>query len=411
MLGKRWLASVAALSVVLTALVPLGATAASAVDNAVLQLKKSLVGDQTVFAPGDTFEYEIVVGCSSTLDLGCLDAALTDALPEPLVLNPANPDPVTASVAPDGTADVVLDGTTGFTVTPRQEDSDGNIGLLAGGTMTVTVNVQVPTGTSGDFDGAKITNTAHADAGNAAEVQSSADVTLRVDTTLAASLSKRVSPTTVPAVPGRSVEWTIAPGNASNQTVDTIVMQDPAAPPFAFAPNLELAGVDVTDPAGATGHEVEYWVTGTWTNAPPNPIGSAGGVRVSFTGSFAPGATGEVKLRTRTTDAVAAIPEGGSVTASFFQSPVELPRDRILRAAATRVATGGHLVLVSHAAAPSWAPGHGGDFPSPASELAMLDPAPDDWDTVTAEVRTRAITAPDGEPATLDDTVVVLRRR
>ncbi len=99
------------------------------------------------------------------------------------------------------------------------------------------------------------------------------------------------------------------------------------------------------------------------------------------------------------------------VTASFFQSPVELPRDRILRAAATRVAAGGHLVLVSHAAAPSWAPGHGGDFPSPASELAMLDPAPDDWDTVTAEVRTRAITGPDGEPATLDDTVVVLRRR
>ncbi|PIJ03100.1 hypothetical protein BMH28_03240, partial [Leucobacter sp. OLCS4] len=77
----------AALSVVLTALVPLGATAASAADNAVLQLKKSLVGEQTVFEPGDTFEYEIVVGCSSTLDLGCLDAALTDALPEPLVLN------------------------------------------------------------------------------------------------------------------------------------------------------------------------------------------------------------------------------------------------------------------------------------------------------------------------------------
>lgn len=256
MLGRRWLASVAALSVVLTALVPLGATAASAADNAVLQLKKSLVGEQTVFAPGDTFEYEIVVGCSSTLDLGCLDAALTDALPEPLVLNPANPEPVTASVAPGGTADVVLDGTTGFTVTPQQQDADGNTGLLAGGTMIVTVNVQVPADTSGEFNGAKITNTAKADAGNAAEVQSSADITLRVDTTLAASISKRVSPATVPAVPGRAVEWTIAPGNASNQTVDTIVMQDPAAPPFTFAPNLELVGVDVTEPAGATGHEV-----------------------------------------------------------------------------------------------------------------------------------------------------------
>lgn len=99
------------------------------------------------------------------------------------------------------------------------------------------------------------------------------------------------------------------------------------------------------------------------------------------------------------------------VTASFFQSPVELPRERILRAAAARVASGGHLVLVSHAAAPSWAPSHGGDFPSPESELAMLDPDPDEWETVTAEVRTRAITGPDGAPATLDDSVVVLRRR
>lgn len=324
MLGRRWLASAAALSVVLTALVPLGATAASAADTAVLQIKKSLVGEQTVFAPGDTFEYEIVVGCSSTLDLGCLDAALTDALPEPLVLNPANPDPVTASVAPGGTADVALDGTTGFTVTPQQKDAGGNTGLLAGGTMTVTVNVQVPAGISGEFNGAKITNTAHADAGNAAEVQSSADVTLRVATTLAASVAKRVSPATVPAVPGRAVAWTVAPGNASNQTVDTIVMQDPAAPPFAFAPNLELVGVDVADPAGATGHEVEYWVNGSWGNAPPNPIGSAGGVRVTFTGSFTPGATGEVTLRTQTTDAVAAIPEGGSVeAANTAQATVE----------------------------------------------------------------------------------------
>ena len=99
------------------------------------------------------------------------------------------------------------------------------------------------------------------------------------------------------------------------------------------------------------------------------------------------------------------------VTASFFQSPVELPRERILRAAMTRVAPGGNLVLVSHAAAPSWAPGHGGDFPSPDSELALLAPSAAEWETLVSEVRSRAITGPDGEPAELDDTVVVLRRR
>ncbi len=101
------------------------------------------------------------------------------------------------------------------------------------------------------------------------------------------------------------------------------------------------------------------------------------------------------------------------VTASFFQSPVELPRAEILRAAASRVAPGGHLVLVAHAAAPSWAhEGHRAhaDFPSPEGELADLALDPAAWSTVVAEVRSRAITGPDGEPATLDDSVVVVQR-
>ncbi len=97
------------------------------------------------------------------------------------------------------------------------------------------------------------------------------------------------------------------------------------------------------------------------------------------------------------------------VTASFLQSPVELPRERILRAAAGRVAPGGRLVVISHAAPPSWAEGHPGPFPSPESELATLDLDPGQW-TVTAEVRTREATDPDGAPGTLDDTIVVAQR-
>lgn len=101
------------------------------------------------------------------------------------------------------------------------------------------------------------------------------------------------------------------------------------------------------------------------------------------------------------------------VTASFLQSPVELPRAEILRAAAKRVAPGGSLVIVAHAAAPSWAQqGHRlhADFPTPEQEIADLALDPGSWRTIAAEVRSREITDPDGNPATLDDSVVVVQR-
>lgn len=121
------------------------------------------------------------------------------------------------------------------------------------------------------------------------------------------------------------------------------------------------------------------------------------------------------------------------VTASYFQSPVALDRQRILQAAASLVSRSGHLLLTSHAAAPSWAdpegwqphddsPGHAGhdhthdhhgpaDFPSPQDELTMLALDPQEWETIRAEVVTRDTTAPDGSPGRLDDTIVLLRRR
>lgn len=105
------------------------------------------------------------------------------------------------------------------------------------------------------------------------------------------------------------------------------------------------------------------------------------------------------------------------VTASFLQSPVALDRRRILRRAADSLAPGGHLVLVSHGAPPPWAPpqlAERGDFPSPAAELAALGvPAGGDarWEVLTAELRERDTTGPDGRSTRLEDTVVVVRRR
>lgn len=101
------------------------------------------------------------------------------------------------------------------------------------------------------------------------------------------------------------------------------------------------------------------------------------------------------------------------VASSFLHSPVQLPRETILRHAATLVAPGGHLLVVGHAAAPPWADAsaHEHRFLSAAEELSMLELDPELWETVIAETRTRTSVGPDGILATLDDSVVLARRR
>ena len=102
------------------------------------------------------------------------------------------------------------------------------------------------------------------------------------------------------------------------------------------------------------------------------------------------------------------------VTASFFQAPMSFERSAILRRAASSIAPGGYLLLVSHASPPSWSndqhSNHGG-FVTPSDELTGLDLDPTAWEVVVAELRTREITDPNGDPATIDDSVVAIRRR
>lgn len=107
-------------------------------------------------------------------------------------------------------------------------------------------------------------------------------------------------------------------------------------------------------------------------------------------------------------------PEPGSVdlvTASFFQSNVALDRIAILRRAATAIRSGGHLVVVSHAAPPPWAGQPGPSMISARDDAAELDLPSDAWVMETADERNRAAVSPDGEEAELVDAVLVLRRR
>ncbi len=116
------------------------------------------------------------------------------------------------------------------------------------------------------------------------------------------------------------------------------------------------------------------------------------------------------------------------VTACFLQSPLAFGREQVLRRGAGLVRPGGHLLSVAHAAAPPWsgwaAPAKPGQapaassaaddptitFPTPAGDLAALALG-DDWEVLICEVRTRRATGPDGQESTLDDSVVLVRRR
>ncbi|MGP5253830.1 class I SAM-dependent methyltransferase [Brachybacterium alimentarium] len=99
------------------------------------------------------------------------------------------------------------------------------------------------------------------------------------------------------------------------------------------------------------------------------------------------------------------------VTASFFQSDVELDRRAILRRAASGLREGGHLVVISHAAPPSWADDHRGDMVGASEQVKQLALPAEDWATEVAEDRRRPATGPNGEHGEHLDAVVVLRRR
>ena len=102
------------------------------------------------------------------------------------------------------------------------------------------------------------------------------------------------------------------------------------------------------------------------------------------------------------------------VSACFLQSWLEFPRTAILRQAASLVAPGGHLVIVSHAEPPPWADvpdEHDHLFWTPDEEVEALVLPDEDWEVLIAEPRSREVTDPSGELATLVDGVVLYRRR
>jgi len=101
------------------------------------------------------------------------------------------------------------------------------------------------------------------------------------------------------------------------------------------------------------------------------------------------------------------------VSAQYLHSMAELDRPRLLRMGADVVRPNGLLLIVDHAGPPPWASklAHHHEFPSAGEVVGSLDLNDAAWERVRVGAAERQATGPDGEPGTLVDNVIVMRRR
>ncbi len=139
------------------------------------------------------------------------------------------------------------------------------------------------------------------------------------------------------------------------------------------------------------------------------------------------------RVHTERHDLAESMPAGpfDLVNACYFQTPLEMPRDEILRRAAATVADGGYVLVVEHGSVPPWSGHPDAEFPTVEESLTGIGlglgragaadraddsvagdggTAGDGWRVERAEALARVVHGPDDQSATVTDNVVLLRR-
>lgn len=99
------------------------------------------------------------------------------------------------------------------------------------------------------------------------------------------------------------------------------------------------------------------------------------------------------------------------VSSCYLHSPVELPREQILRAAAASVKPGGTLLIAGHAGFATWQePNPDIHFPTSSEVLDSLELEPGAWQVQRMENFERVHKSPEGEHGTRDDNVLRILR-
>jgi uncharacterized repeat protein (TIGR01451 family) len=267
-------------------------------------------------APGDTFTYEIQVGCD---DNECIDAKLTDPLPKEF----ADLTVSGVSVSPVGAATTTLTdcaiGTdtlgedcvlTADFVQPLPGTLNGasRVGILSGATVTVEIELTIPATLPPTWasNGVPVVNTATAGSATSNTASDPTTVTITIPTTVGVDAGKSWTPATQQYQPGLSSKVDLTVKNTSNVFADSLEIQDPkvaesgeaqlaASNPFRLVDFGALGAT--TFPKGADRVQVDayYFDGSTWswiegTTAATAALPSAatdpakvGGIRVTFT--------------------------------------------------------------------------------------------------------------------------------
>lgn len=94
-----------------------------------------------------------------------------------------------------------------------------------------------------------------------------------------------------------------------------------------------------------------------------------------------------------------------------LQTPLEFPRKQVLQKAASSVRSNGLLLIVSHGSVAPWqnkVPGR--KLPTAEEGFAELEISESDWRTIFVGTADREGRRPEGQIATVTDTIIALER-